>query len=390
MRRLLVPALALLLPAPAGAFKLYDDPETGRSFEVSGYLQPFYRWVADDDDGEVPDGFGLARVRFGFSGRPFERTRFKFEARVDSQVALLDAYGTFDLAEPLQLTVGRFKVSFSRQELVSSSRLQLVSRAPFVADVPSRQLGVELGYASDLWTGTLPADFLRLNAGVFNSRSTGQAPGGDAEFLVAGRLELNPFGAVPMMEGDLRSAEKRAKLLVSLAANVTWEENAETVDDADQGFTRLRLGGDLTAAWHGAFLYAETYHYSSDFDDLPDRTGFGWSVQGGFFVPAPYLREHLELAGRVASWDPAEADDAADDAAFLAGAPGAGPGRAGEQAHREYVAGVNWYFHGHDLKLQTAYTHRQATEEWAESAGDGDAPRDVADDSFFVQATLRY
>ena len=70
---------------------------------------------------------------------------------------------------------------------------------------------------------------------------------------------------------------------------------------------------------------------------------------------------------------------------------GTGPANtSGHQASRNYVAGINWYFFGNDLKLQLNYTHRQALENTVQSAAEADVPLDVDDDTFFAQLTFRW
>lgn len=411
MRSLLALAgLGILLGAgPAHAFRLYEDPAAHRWFDFTGYAQPYWRMVDDPcvygrPSGGVapacavsttPDGFGLTRARPIFRGQLNARTSFHLELRTVPNVELLDLRLHFELVEGLRLTVGRFRVPFSRQEMTSESRLQLPDRASFIANTPGRQLGTKLRYETGF--GALPERFLTVEAGIYNGESAKErAPINniDEDYLYAARVQVAPFGAPAVLfEGDVRPLEARAQPLVVVGASWTFDTRGPQNGNYDQ----RRLGADLLALWHGVSLYGEFYRYDRDYKNDgttfdPDRHGVGWNVQAGAFVPAPYVREHLELAGRVEAWDPEIAREARFAPQLLSQSSGSGPGRpsTSTQAHRNYVAGVNWYFEGHDLKLQAAYTHRVETEAWQLSQEFAGIPQDVDDDSFRLQLTYRF
>lgn len=393
-----------LIAVDAQAMRIFEDEKTGTHFDFTGYAQPYYRWVQNPcvvprdggpcEESTVPDGFGLTRARIGFEGRHADRTDFKAELRTIPNVELLALRLRFELFEGVKLTVGRFKVPFSRQELTSESRLQLIDRAAFIKATPGRQLGASLSWETGFFTSALPKDFFRLDVGLFNGESAKErAPVNniDEDFLYAVRAQVAPFGAPrTFAEGDVRPAVERVSPVLAVGANWTYEKRGE-----DNGnYKQQNIAADILFAWYGASFYGEYFRYDRDYvADIsdPDRHGAGWNVQLGYFIPAPYLKEHLEIAGRVEAWDPAVArkDDRADE--LLSEVSGSGPARPGStQAHRDYVAGINWYFDGHDLKLQINYTRRTEIEEWQRSKGNDEVPRDVDDDSVFAQLTYRF
>lgn len=411
MRTRTIPALIALtllcFAAPADAIDVYESDDGQTAFSFTGYAQPYVRWVENpcsyNATGEctrstVPDGFGLTRGRVGFEGR-HGLSDFKVELRTIPNVELLELRLRFDVVDGFRVTAGRFRVPFSRQELVSESRLQLIDRAAHIKATPGRQLGLAVSLSTDLFgSTTLPEDLVHLDLGVFNGESAKErAPVNniDENFLYAARLTINPLGPIDDAEGDLRPVEERYRPLVSLGTNATWERRGPGNGD----YIQRNIGADATFHWHGLSLYAEYFTYARNFEDdvsNPDYTGRGFNTQLGLFVPAPYLREHLEVVGRVQQWDPTIAVSSDRDDELLSPIAGSGPARgdadtaSSTQAHRDFVAGINWYFRGHDLKLQANYTWRTEIEEFILSAQSDDVPRDVDDNSFFLQLTYRF
>ncbi len=390
----------------AVALDVYESEDGSTRFYVAGYVQPYVRWVENPctysttslppdpcTENVVPDGFGLTRARIGLGVSREGLGALYVELRTVPNVELLEARLDFEPFEGFQVSAGRFRVPFSQQELTSESRLQLIDRASLISSTPGRQLGVALSYETGFGIDGLAPDMLGVSVGVFNGESAKErAPINniDEDFLYGARLRVSPWGAPPLAEGDLRPAGEREQLVMSLGASWTLETRGPENGD----YRQQRLGADLLAAWQGVFVYGEYYRFDLDYardETSVDHRGEGWNVQAGVMVPAPYLREHLEVAGRVEYWDPQTARDAERERELLSPVAGSGPARPGgsTQATRSYVAGVNWYFTGHDLKLQANYTHREGAEPWELSAENPEVPAEVGDDTFFLQLTYR-
>ncbi|TVQ97644.1 MAG: hypothetical protein EA398_14240 [Deltaproteobacteria bacterium] len=400
--------LVVLLPPQAEAIVLLDDEESGLRFEFTGYVQPYLRFVENacvptgrsDEDcrfSEVTNGFGLQRARLQFTGQSNRFGTYRLELRTIPNVELLEAEVRFPILDGIGLSVGRYKVPFSRQELVSESRLQLIDRASFIKFTPGRQLGMHATFSSNLLPFGLPDDLVLLHLGVFNGESDKErAPVNniDSDMLYGARLEVHPFGRPEQLfESDVRSPEDRRTPLLSLGGNLTYEERGP----GNENYREQQLGADLFAAWHGASLAAEFYRrdrdYRNNVSDV-DQYATGWMVQGGFFVPVRPLDRFVEIAGRVEDFRPATAVDPDRAAEILPQAPGSGPRLPNNtQSHRDYVVGLNLFLDGHDLKLQINYTHRYETGDWRLSIPDEDgmrASRQVDDDSLFIQLTYRF
>lgn len=393
-----VPAL-IGTASPAHAIDIYESDDGEISFAFTGYVQPYLRWVDNpcsyNDEGECteslkPDGFGLTRARLGFEGDYAERGSFKLELDTVPNVELLEARLRFEPLPWMAITAGRFKVPFSRQELTSESRLQLIDRAALIRATPGRQLGVELELSTGF--GRLEDDFLTIAGGIFNGESAKErAPINniDENFLYAARIEIAPFGNPAFAEGDLRAPADRAEPQLVFGGSWSTETRGENNGDYEQ----RNLGGDVVFRWHGLSLYGEIFRMDRNYVDAAnaDFAGFGYNTQLGFFIPARYVDERLEIVARVQEWDPKRPVDAAGEEELRPTSAGNGPAQPdGEQAARAYVGGINWYFAGHDLKLQANYTHYDQLENTVLSASSAAVPLDVDDDTFYLQLTYRF
>lgn len=394
-------ALVSLVASSASALTLFEDEETGRSLSLSGYMQPYVRIVPDIcvpsqadptqcSVAETPDGFGLQRARLSISGAANDIASFKLELRSVPNMQVLEAVVGARIAPGFTLRFGRYRVPFSRQELISESRLQL-DRASILSHTPGRQLGASLRFDMPGNWSALPESFIVAEAGVWNGESAKeQSPINniDSQFLFAGRLEINPLGQFPDGEGDLRDGEDRREPLVGAGVNYARNRN-----DND-GFDEDTFGADLLAKWNGLSFYAEYGRRNRDYDGINagvDQYSIGFNTQIGYVLPFMYSGMRWELVVRVEQFDPEVAARDADEDLLLAQSPGGGPGASEEQqAQRTYVGGLNWYIRGHDFKVQANYSYRQAMEDWSLSAADPDVPQDVDDNSFLLVATYRF
>jgi hypothetical protein len=286
------------------------------------------------------------------------------EARVEgdwSGVApkVIDAFVTLspihEKIASLNLTAGYFRVPISRQNLLPSIGYQFPDVGYFVN--PSFLIDRDLG--AKLWTELFDKR-LRLEIGVWNANAPGpgQTVNTNPNFLYGARLEISPLGPAPRFEGDLRPLGMQHHPIVSLAASAMIEDF-----DATQ-YQRKWLGADLAAFWEGASLYGEFfYHVDSGYKlnnnpAPPTITQIGWNVQAGYFLPVPWVREHLELIARVESFDPWKEVTQPDGGAVQLSATNP------EQGYMGYVFGLNYFLnHRHNAKVQVTYEIRDQTKQ---------------------------
>jgi hypothetical protein len=277
---------------------------------------------------------------------------------------LRDARVEFDRLRDFTVWAGQFKVPFSRQRMNSSAHLNMVDRtlvnSEFTLD---RDIGVQV-FSKDV--GGL-GNRLAYYAGVFMGEGRNAFALNDPGMLYVGRVEVLPFGKFDdYSEGDLARSKKPG---LSIAGAYAFQDRAHgargVIGDppADGGTTDFHhVNADIFFKWHGVSL-ATVLHWRKGFDrrsggaldeagdPIPlaaARSGLGWYAQLGWVVP----KIPLEFVGRYAL-----VRNTFGAASSLKDADEAG-------------GGINYYFVGHDLKLQFDYFRL-----WDQSMGASQAER---------------
>jgi hypothetical protein len=185
-------------------------------------------------------------------------------------------------------------------------------------------------------------DLLEYYAGVFDG------PGGignvegpnisnnDDGLLYAGRVAINPFGALPYSEADLRPCADRDSFLLAFGLN-GWYHQDNNRSSTLGNFDDWSVGADLAMAWHGFFFLGEL-HYRNDAqpNSNDDLDVLGWTAQLGYMI----VPQRFEIGVRYA-----EADWEGSTAIMPATVPTNSSGR-------EYLMVLGYYWHEHNMKLQ--------------------------------------
>ncbi|WP_459860955.1 porin [Desulfuromonas carbonis] len=155
MKQFLIGAIALVglaataFPAVAGV--RYEDGE--KWVELGGRIQLQYH-MTDPDGGEKTDTIFFRRLRPYIEGSIHKNWLGKFEfdlgkAENDNEVAIKDAYLRYSGVKDLSITIGNAQFPFSREDMTSSKKQQLVERT-FVGDhnfgTPERNAGIFAHY----------------------------------------------------------------------------------------------------------------------------------------------------------------------------------------------------------------------------------------------------
>lgn len=382
MKSLLVATLvatgltATALPAAATGVR-YDDGD--KWVELGGRIQLQYHMV-DPDGGEKTDSVFFRRLRPYIEGSVHKDWLGKFEfdlgkAEDDNEVAIKDAYLRYTGVKNLKVTVGNAYFPFSREDLTSSKKQQLVERT-FVGDhdfgSPERNAGLFLHYAaldkklelhaagaaSDIDPDAKKLDFdTPVNANSdFNEG-----------WIVGGRIDFHPLGHLKMEQGDFK---RELKTTISLAA-FTWnnDDDNNTYTDETTGLSTNAKKADVDSVTgfevsgavrgYGLSVDAEYNLFNAETTDGTFTGGIykdgetdleTWAVEGGYMV----VPAKLEL---VAGYESLDADNYA------------------EEWTRTSV-GVNYFFNKHDIKLQATYRIGENL----------DGVKDKDADELFVQA----
>ncbi len=319
-------------------------------------------------------GFHMRKAELGLKGRAYyDWLRFKIlavaEPNEDGQVefgvdtAYVEAFWSYAPCDNLKMghgfTLGGMKLPFSRQNLNSTAKLQLINRAMVVEETPieydlGATLDADYNYANDLAR-------LKIRLGAFNGNSDGDyGPDNNDNLQYTARARLDLIDAMSAGEGDLETAgDKKPRL--SLGYSFLQNNDIDRIVKAWGVDAEVRGYGFSALAEYIATRFepdlAETMTASQYAEDWETD---GWFVQGGYYIrwikvePAVRYEEYnLDLLSDV-------------------------------MPRRRLAAttyGLNWHIaNPHHAKLQANYTQRAELEGMPEEDND----------SFYLQAALSF
>lgn len=291
-------------------------------------FQPQYQFLSIENQGKT-NTFQIRRGRVAFSGHAFEPEFtyvFQIEAvggrtsNASPSVAFagprfLDAYVNYRVSDAFQIRFGQFKPFYNREEFTSSTKLQFVdlslSNEVFTIN---RDLGVALhGMGSNK----------KWEYGVYavNRGNNINSANPNKMFLIGGRLLYNILGNHGYTFGDYEHSEK-PQMAVALASHVN-KVGAPTRVDSWVTATTM----DVVWRYLGWSLYGEGHFFRNH---RVSQNTFGFVGEAGYFL----VPKRFEMAGRFA---------------------GIVPTAAGVTNGYETGLAWNYYFYGHNLKLQADY-----------------------------------
>ena len=324
------------LPASAGGVKY----KTGdKFFKLGGRIQyQYYR--KEPSGGKSTDKTFFRRFRPYIKGSLYKDWVGKFQWDMGK------AEGKNELA------VKDKKFPFSREDLTSSKKQQLVERT-FVGDhnygSPDRQMGLVFkGHNNDkklTWAAAVADARIDPDANKLDFDTPANE---DSDFnqgsIIGARASFHPFGYLKMSQGDFK---KKTKATISVAA-FTWsndnDNNTRTASGADtSGGAKPDVSGvtglELSGAFRGAGFSVDAQYNSFNADTVDGSVTSGiykngstqltnMAVEGGYM-----FGESFEI---VAAYSIQDAD-----------------GYAVNWTRNSF--GVNYFVHKHYIKIQASY-----------------------------------
>ncbi len=334
-------------------------------FQPRGWVQPRFGMsiVPDNDDTLAGTGFTLKRARFGFQAKLFDWARIYLDSGFASgQGRLVDYFVDIDPFDGIAaLRVGHFRPWFSRQFLMSTTRLQMVEYAQAWQD-PVLGLGVGRDLGASIFG--MIADTVEYGVGAWNGEEDKYGLGpigtendlvspGNIDFEVGGRIAVHPLGPMdagePLPLGDESDSaiSDKPRLVVGGAVLYNKRHNNE-VEIAPDVWNlyydhQLKIGAELAFQWMGFSFMGELFWMQTKVQDDADPaikaavrnldgepTGLGTYAQLGYFV----MPRQLEIAAR---FDMVDEDTAVRGTRLYPG------------------VGTTYYLHGNNLKAQLMY-----------------------------------
>jgi hypothetical protein len=337
-----------------------------------GFVRPSGAWIQDDDASSADqDGFSLnSRIglgaKYGSCG-----IEAKLEVDLTPEIQPKDVWFAGRPVCWFGITAGQQKIPFSVHHLASDTR-RLLPLSPRI--IGAAGIGRDLGLTADLQIPIAQEVRATVWGGVYNGEGSNRIQNVNQDFEYALRGLITPFGTRDVVfEGSAKD--------LYLGVGGGWVYNL--TGDGEGAEERNTFAADLQFSWkwlsiQGEFVDVEVFHASIDVPDFHIRGGYG---QLGFYIPAPWLEDHVEVAGRFEWMDP---NTAFADSGLSGSGASAQPLY---QASRIVTVGANLYLLKpgeklaiiHDLKLQLAYSHPEEVE-----------GEQVKDDNFTGAATVRF
>ncbi|WP_020676727.1 porin [Geopsychrobacter electrodiphilus] len=319
---------------------------------IGGYAQLIYRFTNTDDAAkDNKSDFDIRRFKLVVDGNVFSKNfGYKLQGDVSSGFRTEDVFVKYKFAPTLTLQVGQFKPPQARQELTGAGK-QLFPERSLAND--TFNLGRDQGIQA---AGSFADKLIDYRIGLFNGNGPNVSNADDNNML-AGRVDINPFGAYKMDEAGWATD----KPLLNIGGSFAWEKvgpndvGTKFGTDNDVMDVALNLDGltpttftaaygtDLTwrqltanvnARWMGASFAAEYYNLNA-----APQLGASWTADG-YYVQAGYqvIPKTLELGARYSA---IKSTDANASAKF---------------DKHETQLGANYYFAKQALKLQSDIT----------------------------------
>ena len=332
-------------------FKTLDNKFSAK---INNRLQYKYQYTDRDigTDGfpdEDESTFDFRRIRTEISGNAYdENIKYRFEWDSSTGVSLLDAYVDFTHISWANIWAGQGKV-FSRQVLTSSASLQMIDRADTIDEFrfqnDERKRGVAV-HSDKILDGKFD-----YSIGVYNPQAR-TTDNNINTMLYLARTSYYPFGPYESYkESDLEYTET---FKAHIGGGIGFEQIGQNESDSDEDeVDQTQLLAEFGFKYKGLSLAGE-YHYRkrkvldpletadlgtavSAKESLHDQ---GFFVQGGYFI----IPKKLEIAGRYELIDYDSQNPSFGTSGLL-------------DNICSYTAGLNYFLHGRDHKIQINYKH---------------------------------
>lgn len=306
------------------------------SLVTNGFAQ--FRYTYNNADSTPTNQtFDVALARLAFSGNVFDSKLTYFTQLQGStlgnnnNVTMLDWWMKYNFAPEFALQSGRFVLPYSRQFYTHPGNLLFsdLSEADYAFNLP-RSIGAHV-------SGSIGP--LSYHAAMLNSTRALDAPGQQnfgSNIGALGRLELailKPYGYYETSPKPVTEPQ----LSIGLAVAYNPIDGSSSFQNLISKDSTTNVTLDLGFRWDGVTFQSAGYYRRDNFTTpgLSDGDDWGYYSQLGYYL----VPGKLELAGRISG---VEFDQ---------------PNVAGVYRRTTaYTTGLNYYFYGHNLKLQADYS----------------------------------
>ncbi|GDX82887.1 hypothetical protein LBMAG42_46980 [Deltaproteobacteria bacterium] len=301
-----------------------------------GFVRPGFAWRQDDPSlATDTDGFYVA-ARMGLeAGSEAYRVRARIEVELQPEPSLTDAFVNISPSQVLSLNLGQLKVPYSIEYLAAETRRQLPNNA---SAVDQGSFGRDIGALLEVRLPVAQKVRATLSGGAFNGEGRNRVENVNDKLLYAARLNITPLGG---RERPYEGTGRDVFLGVGGGYVYNFTGEGQSAVEVNAFAAEVQFAVSVFSI-QGEFLDKEVVHGDTTVDDFHTTGAYG---QIGSFIPAPFVRDHLEIVLRGGWSDPNTAYDT-----------------AGFQEELALEGGINLYVPEapkwmHDTKLQLAYRH---------------------------------
>jgi phosphate-selective porin OprO and OprP len=359
-------------------FVFESTNKEGMPFKLKiGFLSQVQVFVNDTDKQDVATNFRLRRLEISFDGyafAPWFYYKFMFDP-TKSSAPVQDMYFTAQYVNTIGPRIGQWKVPFEKEELQSSSALQLVERS-----IVNSEFTLERDRGAALQGALGAHNNFSYAAGVFNGDGN-NGTSVDSNMLYAGRIQLGLGGDNDKFDANGTYATAKAYNLVpNFAKSPTFVIGAagSALPGLDcsvktpngnvcNRIAQLGYGDDVdfTQIEGDAMFKMRYFNVEGEYDGRwlnPNKGNQGTAYDQGFRVQAGVflLPKTVELAARYALLD------------YDTGSGVVPPDTSEPDKTWEITPGLNYYMsHDHKWKIQVSYTFQR--QEFTQGAPDVDS-----------------
>ncbi len=260
---------------------------------------------------------------------------------------ILDAHITYNFYKGLSVRFGQGKLAGNRERVISSGNLQFVDRSRLNSRFNiDRDVFIQLSHKHTLGETFIIQESASIASGEGKNHLTGYNGG----FGYTYRIELLPFGNF-QSKGDYIGSSIKRESAPKLALGFTYDNNRNAGRERGQNGSFIRnsseniVGNDLNTFFADMMFKYEGLSIMVEYVDKEAEGGPNVfdeddTIIGTYFTGSAYniatgyiFDNNIELAVRYTD---VKADAATDE--------------------RQYTLGLNKFFVGHKLKLQTDFT----------------------------------
>jgi len=316
-----------------------------------------YSFKHDDAEPTAQHNFEIRRFRTVFSGNLFgAKTKYFLQLALapremdvrDGVVhasPVYDAYMQFEQLRDLTLRVGQYRVMYTRERNIADVNPLLIDRS-----LANGEFNVDRDIGLDIRSEDLGGiKKLRYYAGIFLGEGRDHNKFTDSGMMYVGRFDVLPAGLFD--DYDASDLWRLQNLRVSFGFAYAYNDRAKQ----DKGVLGTAFADGGTASYHNAttdlmikyrgwsleagYMWRQGERQPGSAVDehgapvgvVAARNGHGWLAQTAFLIPKTRLEPGVRYSGYR------------------------GQGVTSMQSRDELGVGLNYYFFGHNLKLQADY-----------------------------------